>query len=179
MSSKVAQFFLSNYYTLYYFQEFVERYYVHYDRNHFRRIYESFQENFALFEYRELYPYKQHSKRYLNYPLYINSHPLHLRFQKYFFLLYAIRCFVISSIKWTTDSEQKRIWIGTEFFKKEGFFIETTFLFWSIIGVLYLQFSLSKSILDYKFIAVLRISPKRPEYLQPSALGNFSKFQWD
>lgn len=175
MSSKVVRFFLYNYYTLYYFQEYVVRYYVHYDRNCFRRIYENFQ-RYSLYEYRELYPYKQHSKRYLNYPLYINSRPLHLLFQKKFFLFYAIRCFAVAFIKWTTDSEQKRIRIGTEFLQKESFFVETTFLFWSIIGVLYLQFSLSNSILDYKFMAILQISPKRPEYLRPSALGNFDNF---
>ena len=176
MPFKVVRFLLRNYYTLHYFEELVVQYGVHYDRRHFRRIYETFPV-YCLFQYRSLYPGKQHSKRYLNYPLTIQSHPAHLRFQSLFFLFFAARCFAISCIGWATDTEWKRIAIGTEFIAKEGgFFIETTFFLWSAIAVLYFRFSLTSSILDYKCLAVLRISPKRPEYLLPSALGKIPIF---
>ena len=169
---KIIHCFINNYYTLYYFQEIVQQYGVHYDRKRYRRIYQNF-DKFCLFQYRELFPYKKHAKRHLNYPLYINNKPRHLCFQQYFFLFYALRCFSIAFIKATTSSEWRRIWIGTEFIKKESIFLETTFMFWSLIGFLYFKCSLTNILLDYKFLAILRLSPKRPEYFRPS---EFSKY---
>ena len=171
MSSKWVRFFLYNYYPLYYHQELVATYRIHYDRYQFRRIYENVS-RYCLFQYRKLFPFKQHSKRYRNYPLVIDNVPTILLIHKYFFLFMVIRCASIICIKSATDTETKRIWLGTEFFKRERLFIEPTFLFCSIIGVLYMHYSLTNSLLDYKFLAVLWISPKRPEYLRHWHLGN-------
>jgi len=183
-SESPLQYFLrSNYYTLHHYQLLVDQHRIYYDRTRCGRRHH-LARHYKLHYYRKLATYETSSGHVresispigaqLDYPLYLEKPilPWTLRFQKYFFLFYALRCLSVGFIKLLTDAQWKRIWIGTEFLgPRERFYIETTFFFWSSIGFLYYTFSISDCLLDYKFLALQRISPKRPEYLDPAMLG--------
>src|SRR5699024_2816236 len=136
---KRKRLFLRSYFTLYYFQELIDEYKIYYDRNRFRRIHEHLPK-YCLTQYRQLYPDDYSVLRKADFPLQLNPNPKHLRYMKYYLLVYLIRCLAICFVKPAANTRQKRILLGTEMFKGDSFYLEMSFLFWSSISYLYLQF---------------------------------------
>lgn len=172
---KLKDWFLLNYLTLYHFQGIVDQYRVYYDRDKFARIYQNVG-RYCLFQYRLLFPSKNtlmpiSSIAMKQYSVQIDRYPAHLCFLKYFFLLWSIRSFSVIFFKFTTKTEARRVWIGTEFLKKDSVYIEACVLCWSCISYLFFQFTLTTSILDYKFMAIFSMSIKNSTKLHPSRFG--------
>ena len=134
-------------------------------------------DKYCLFQYRKLYPKDYPLRRECDFPTKVSNKPLHLFLLKYFFLFYVIRCFGIVFIGPIVDTERKRIYLGAELFKADYIYMETTFLIWSSISYLYLQFSFTDCSLDYKFLAIFRMSDWNLDYLQPKHFGlTFDEF---
>lgn len=174
----------AQFYTLYYHQELVDRYGVYYDRNRFRRLYQHLQEGYCLFQYRKLVGASQELNPIpvLEYPLRI---PANFKFHKilrYFFLLFTLRCVaVVLRLPAFTRTENRRILIGTELLKGASRYIETSYGFWSIITLLYLKFTLTGNILDYRFLALFRMSTggkNSRKFHKPAAFGLNNKQEY-
>lgn len=139
-------FRVSMYYPLCYFQLLVDQSGLYYNRWIFPKI---------------LKPYR------------INCSPPHIRFTKYFCLFYIIRCSFIVFSPLARNSLQTRILLGAEIAGADSPYIEMTFLVWAIIGYLFLHCTLSSNLLDYKFLALLRIttnSCRNGEFVHPVML---------
>ena len=136
MSSFASQyprfFFWSFYCPTYYFQKLVDQHQMHFDPNQKSR------------------------KQSLKYR--INKNPLHISAPKFFVLAYFFRCFAVVLVSPATDSREKRILLGTEAAGPEYRYLEATFLFWSLITLLFLQFTLSSDLRRYKWMALFRMS---------------------
>ncbi len=178
--SKIRRFVALNYFTLYYYQEIVDRYKIFYDRNKYRRLYQ-YVGQYLLLEYRKVAGPEYALRRPADYPTRINSQPSHLRFIRLLFLFYVLRCFSIAFIRPVANTEQKRILLGTELFKADYFYMEVTFLFRSSISYFYLQFSFTDCLLDYKFLAIFCMSENNMNNLSPAHFGissvDFRKFK--
>lgn len=177
---KIRRFLALNYFTLYYYQEIIDQYLIYYDRNRYRRLFQ-YVDKYLLLSYRKVAGPEYALRRPANYPTKINSSPVHLLFIRLLMLFQVVRCFSIAFIRPVANTEAKRIYLGTELFKADYFFMEVTFLFWSSISYLYLQFSFSDSPLDYKFLALFRMSEQNTNYLSPVRFGlssvDFKKFK--
>lgn len=138
---------------LYYFQEFIDNHLVHYSPSQFPRIFDNI-DKYQLNEFKKLYPMPDPP----NFPLTITKNNFCIQFPTFNFLIFLLRALAIVSIKWTIDSKTKRIFLGTEMFKNDYIYYETTFILWSIIGFGFYKFALSSRTLDYKFLAVLRMT---------------------
>lgn len=88
----------------------------------------------------------------------INSSPLHIVVAKYFVLAYLFRCAGIIFVRQLTNTREKRILFGTEAAGPEYRYIEAASFFWSIIVVLFLQFTLSDDLQSYKWLAIFRMA---------------------
>lgn len=178
---KIFDFLLSHYFTLYYYQKIVDQYQIYYDRNKFRKTFQYLEVGYQLFQYRSLHSNELSIKRTLPYPVYINNHPLHHRVLTVFFFLYVLRGSVICFFKTFTDTRAKRILIGTELFWPDSFYIECSFILWSTISFLFLRFGFSQSPLEYKFLALYRVSEQNENFLVPKLFGltisEFKKFK--
>lgn len=180
--SKYVRLFFLNYASLYAFSEIIDKYRIYYDRNNFRRLQENLPK-YRLTQYRLLYGDSYQNLRPPDYPVSVAEikNGKHLRYVKYFLLFYLLRCLAICFLKPATSTRTRRIYLGTEMFKADSFYLETSFLIWSTISVLYLQFTLSNSVLDYKFLALFRMSATNLQYLPPKAFGlsleQFRKFK--
>lgn len=178
---KYYDFLLSNYFTLYHYQKIINQYKIYYDRNKFRKTYQYLESGFQLFQYRILHSSELLVKQTLPYPVYINNHPLHHRVLAAFFFIYAIRCTLICFWKPFADTRMKRILIGTELFWPDYFYVECSFIFWSVICYLFLRFGFSRSPLNYKFLALYRVSEQNENFLVPKLFGlkvtEFNKFK--
>ncbi|KAH9402368.1 hypothetical protein TYRP_016427 [Tyrophagus putrescentiae] len=75
--SKIRRFVALNYFTLYYYQEIVDRYKIFYDRNKYRRLYQ-YVGQYLLLEYRKVAGPEYALRRPADYPTRINSQPSHL-----------------------------------------------------------------------------------------------------
>lgn len=80
--------------------------------------------------------------------------------------LYLLRGVAICLFSRTTDTLQKRIWLGTELWKEEAIYLETNIAFWTAIAFLYLHFSFTSSPLDYTFLALYRMADSTHLYLE-------------
>lgn len=167
----IVDFLLSNYFTLYYYQKITDQYRIYYDRDKFRRTFQYLHLGYSLRQYRALYPQDLAIKRTLPYPVNINNRPLHHQILTYFFLFYACRCLAISLFSSLTDTVEKRILLGVELYGKDFWYVETSFFFWSSIGYLFLRYAFSTSPLDYKFLALNRVSEQNENFLYPSLFG--------
>jgi len=180
LSPNVRSFLLAQFFTLYYHQELVDRYRIYYDRNQFRRIFQYLEQHYLLCQYRRVYSLPKVGERFLGYPLVIRNHFWYLKFLSVFFAFFAVRCGFIVLMPSLTKSFEIRIWLGTEQFKAARLYIETAFLFWSSISVLFLRFSLTDQMLDYKFMAVYRMSLVDRNYHKPKDFGksNCAQFKY-
>ncbi len=148
-------YFILFYFPLYHFQLVVQQFNIHYDRNEFLQVYYYLNKKYYLEQYKKLNP----TIKQPNFPLKINSKPLHLKLQKYFSLFYLIRASSIAFIKPVMNSSRQiRVWIGEEFVNGESFYFETTFVFWCSIFYYFLQFSLTDNVLDYRFCAIFTMT---------------------
>lgn len=177
--NKLKRFILTNYVTLYYFQEIIDEFKIYYDRKKFLRLHQNLSK-YCLYNYRSLHYQDYQILRKPDYPIKVNKNIRHLRVLKYFSFFYMMRCFCICYFKPVANTQIKRIYLGTEMFKNDSYYLETSFLFWSTISFLYLQFALTPHTLDYKFLAIFHMSVNDLDYLPPSKFGlsieEFKKF---
>lgn len=138
---------------LYYFQEHIDTHLIHFSPSQFPRLLDNVNK-YQLNEFKKLYPWPNQP----NFPLTITKKSFCIQFPLFNFLIFLLRALAIVSFKWTTNSEFKRIFLGTEMFKADYIYYETTFILWSIIGFGFYKFALSSHILDYKFLAILRMT---------------------
>lgn len=175
----IAYHFIS----LYTFQEYIDTYSIHYSPTAFPRIHQNIAANYALTQYREIYGEPNSPA---NYPLTVSLSSFHLRFPKYTFALFLLRCLAILCFKWPTDSRERRILFGTEMFQPDAVYYEITFALWSVIGYGFYGCALTRSLLDYSFLAILRMTQTAgSRYLNYRAFGltqscyqKFAKFRF-
>lgn len=172
----IRHFLWAQLFTLYYHQQYADQYHIYYDRDRFRRLYQ-YLDQYCLFQYRRQSNHQdQLRKRLLGYPFVIPDHFYYLRFLLYFFLFFIFRCFAIVFIPAFTATREIRILVGTESFGSASSAIETCFLLWSSIAVLSIKYAFTDQLLDYKFMAVFRMTPNNPKYYRPSDFGKVSHF---
>ena len=156
----LKHFFCSIYFTLYYFQELVDSAGLYYDRKRYIRLYEYLQQtDLCLYQYRAVY--RKFPLPELSFPLNIANRPWHLHFLvKYFMVAFLFRSLAIAFVPSATDSELKKTASGTVLFGDASFYIETSTTFWSAICVFFLHYSIGSSLssLDYRFLALFRMS---------------------
>lgn len=164
---------------MYYFQEYIDNHLVYYSPLQFPRIFDNI-DKYQLNEFRKLHPRPDPP----NFPLIITKKSFCIQFPTFNFLMFLLRALAIVSFKWTTDSEAKRIFLGTEMFKTDYIYYETTFILWSIIGFGFYKFALSSRTLDYKFLSILRmtnITENKNTYVHFESFGlsekNFQQFR--
>lgn len=168
-TSSLGHLIRTQLFTLHYFQQVVSRYGVHYDPHKYGRVHQTW-DRFCLFQYRQLYPEKP--KR-ANFPLYISKGTTQLQMLIWFFGFYLLRGIVILYVKRATDTKKARILVGTEMWQSASTYFETTLLLWSIMIFGYLKFSLTTSLLDYKFLAILSMSDSTASQYHMSLFGKY------
>lgn len=176
LQKNLKYYFLLFYYPLYYFQLIIQEFNINYDSTKFPRVYQYLNQEYYLGHFKQLNPNFDQP----NFPLTFNSNPFHLKFQKYFSLMYLARASAIAFIPPVmSTNRQIRILIGEEFVYKESFYFETTFTFWCAIFYLFLQFSLTENILDYKFCALFSMTKSNSSVfaLSNNEFKSFQKFR--
>ena len=181
----IRYYLMCNYICLYYYQILIDKFNIHYDRNGTNQIDYKLR-HYQLKEYRKQYRKSFHKSLDTN-PWFVQI-PNHLIYLKYYFAFLLVRNFAIIFIKPTTSTVERRIWIGTAFLEKDSVTIEMTILIWSFICFLFLQFTLTNTLTDYKFLSLNRITEYGDKYHRPSNFGldslrfkrfkMFRKFAW-
>lgn len=164
---------------LHFFQKHIDNYLVYYSPSKFSKVFD-YIEKYQLNEFRKLH----HKPISANFPLIISKNSFHIQFPTWNFFFFLLRALAIVSFSWFTDSEPKRVFLGTEMFKGDFIYYETTFILWSIIGFGFYQFALSSRTLDYKFLAVLRmtdLTENQSKYIHFASFGftekNYQQFR--
>lgn len=161
-----------------YHQETVDRFRLYYNRNRFRRYNQHLHQGYCLTQFRALCRgANQRMQETVEYPLIIsaNSEPF-LRLLRCYYTFFSVRSAFIVLVPTISETKQRRILIGTELFQSASWYIETTFMFWSMITALFLKFTLTPYFLDYKFMALYRMSETNSRYCQPADLGKYICF---
>lgn len=173
----LKHFFYSIYFTLYYFQELVDSAGLYYDRKRYIRLYEYLRTDLCLYQYRAVY--RKFPLPEPSFPLTIANRPWHLHFLvKYFMVAFLFRSLAIAFVPSSTDSELKKAASGTVLFGDASFYIETSTTFWSAICVLFLHYSIgsSSSPLDYRFLALFRMSEVAGQQQQQKGITEYAHF---
>lgn len=174
LSRSCKRFLLNIYVTLHYFEQYVHQYRIYFRRDKFHRVYHDL-DQYCLFQFRRLNPDESLLHRHqVNYPLHIPTNVWHLQLSKYFFLLYTVRSFAIACFPVVRSTRSWRVLIGTEFLKNDSIYVETAVFFWSCICYLFLRFTLTSSLMNYKFMALFRMSTKKTNYFRPTLFGKYS-----
>lgn len=154
------------YMILYYYQELVKKFKIHYNRRKFSRI-GFLMENYQLYQYRKLYGIDSKLVKYNSWFVPI---PTHIKWIKYYVNIWIVRMLLIKMPIPGIDNNEKLIWLGTVFFGKSGN-IETTIFFWLCMCYFYLKHSISNSLLSYKFLFLNQMNTNQEKYLHPSNYG--------
>ena len=174
--STFITFLRRQYVMLYYFQEAVDRHQIHYDRDRYRRVPQLLREGYALEQYRAITGTSCRSTTEPSqpeFPLTISKKVFSVQFPRVFFASMIIRCMAVICFKSVSDTRAKRVWTGTEMFVTAGKFNEITFVLWSFAVYGFLEFTLTEWLLDYKFMALHRVTnkPNSAGYLRPANFG--------
>ncbi|KAI2805516.1 hypothetical protein BLOT_004514 [Blomia tropicalis] len=154
------------YMILYYYQELVKKFKIHYNRRKFSRI-GFLMENYQLYQYRKLYGIDSKLVKYNSWFVPI---PTHIKWIKYYVNIWIVRMLLIKMPIPGIDNNEKLIWLGTVFFGKSGN-IETTIFFWLCMCYFYLKHCISNSLLSYKFLFLNQMNTNQEKYLHPSNYG--------
>ncbi len=186
----VASFYLP----LLYFQEQVNYYHVHYNVELFGKI-PRYLSRYQLLQYRKIHPaevYRREVPFVLNFSqnrFRVAKCPAHIRLVKYFFVAYLVRSAAALVVRFKggekEGNRELRIWLGHEVMGADGLYIETTFLMWGVISLLFVCFTLSDCLLDYKFLALNSMTtkpgspfhPQREFGLSERAYFRFARFR--
>ena len=166
---KIKQFFVS----MYYFQQYVDQYGVYYNRKQFPQV-RQYMSKYCLVQYRQLYSEADEAQdaNPPNHPLTVSKRTIHIQFPAYFSLAYLLHSLAILSIKWTTQTRERRIWFGAQMFGNVDSYYEIAIVMWSFIVFSFYQFALSDRLLDYKFLALLRMTNEiNSKYYGPKDFG--------
>lgn len=181
-------FGVSFYIPLFYFQERVNFYKLYYNVKKFGKTLRYFQK-YQLLQYRkihhsEIIQKEKHSQNFLQTYLDIPKIPTHIQVVKYFFAAYAVRSIASLVARFKGGSRELKIWLGHEMMGPDGAYIETTFLMWGIVSLLFTTFTISDCLLDYKFLALNSMSadgrffhPKRDFGLSARSFDRFKRFR--
>lgn len=168
----IKTFLCEQYVMLYYFQEAIDKHQIQYDRKRYRRVSQYLVQGYALHQFREVTGNTNELSQ-TSYPLTVSKKVFSIQFPRVFFASMIIRCMAVICFKSVSDTRTKRIWTGTEMFVTAGKFNEVTFVLWSFAVYGFLEFTLTEWLLDYKFMALHRMTNKDSStgHLRPARFG--------
>lgn len=172
VSRSIRDYVLHQLFILWHFERQVSAHGMYFDRRHFGEVHRSI-EQYCLFQYRRLYPQGVSHPR--TYPLTVSKSTFHIRFVLCYYAFFLIRGLVVISLKFLTSSHARRVLLGTEMWGYARVYVETNFVLWDIFLVCFVQFSLTTSLLDYKFLSLFRMSSRVSDGLHHVLFGLDSK----
>lgn len=160
-------FLYSLYLPLQYFQDEVDRQGIYYNRKSFGRL-QRYLSTYQIPSYRALHREEAQNLEETNITgstvtgstenptntFIVQKYPPQLKWAQIFLHVYSLRCALALVGQKYHVSKEVKVWLGDELTGADGFELETTFLLWGIVCVLFLHFTLSSDLLDYKFMAL-------------------------
>lgn len=154
-------FLYSLYLPLQHFQDEVDRTGVHFNRQKFGKL-QRYTLQYQLPCYRALHKKESSSEAQqtnsITPSFTVQHYPAHLKWAQLFLLLYSLRCALALVGQRLHASREVKIWLGDELTGTDGFELETTFLLWGVVCVLFLHFTLTSNLLDYQFMALFSMT---------------------
>lgn len=112
------------------------------------------------------------------------SHPFYITFLRCYYNIFVLRGAAILFLSAATSTRERRVWLFIEHWRANATNCEGTLFLWSALLAVFFKVTLSDNLLDYKWLAVFRmtdkVEPNTDAFLHPNDAGltssDFRKF---